>query len=169
MLRRATTGAPRVSRRFAPLNHILPARKPSATLRLCPNGRAKRHVQPPLGEIASLRFLKVGQVHPCTWPVVSIDCTYIKYYYYTYEVNMETKLTLKLDETIIDQAKKYAFKRKKSLSRLVEDYFKELGSDEFKQTSSINPIVKELSGIISINDVTSFEDDYESYLEKKYE
>ncbi len=82
---------------------------------------------------------------------------------------METKLTLKLDEAIIDQAKKYAFKRKKSLSRLVEDYFKELGSDEFKQTGTINPIVKELSGIISTNDVTSLEDDYESYLKKKYE
>jgi hypothetical protein len=82
---------------------------------------------------------------------------------------METKLTLKLDEAVINQAKKYAFKRKKSLSRLVEDYFKELGNDPFKKDIAIDPLVKELSGIITIKDVSSWGNEYTSYLEEKYE
>jgi hypothetical protein len=82
---------------------------------------------------------------------------------------METKLTLKLDEAIINQAKKYAFKRKKSISKLVEDYFRGLGSDEINDEALINPIVRELSGIIDIKDIKEWESDYINYLEKKYE
>ena len=44
---------------------------------------------------------------------------------------METKLTLKLDEGLIEAAKSYAKKNQKSVSKLVEDFFKNLvsGSD----------------------------------------
>jgi len=42
---------------LAPLNHILPARKTSAALRLCSNGRAKRHLQPPLDAMLFRAFL----------------------------------------------------------------------------------------------------------------
>ena len=82
---------------------------------------------------------------------------------------METKLTLKLDEAIINQAKKYALKRKKSISRLVEDYFRGLGNDEISDETVINPIVRELSGIIDMKDIKGWESDYSNYLEKKYE
>ncbi len=82
---------------------------------------------------------------------------------------METKLTLKLDESIIDLAKTYAHKRKKSLSRLVEDYFRGLGMNEEKDEADINPIVKELSGIISEKDLQGWELGYGNYLEQKYE
>jgi hypothetical protein len=43
---------------------------------------------------------------------------------------MESKLTLKLDQAIIEKAKKYATKRHKTLSKLVEDYFKGLVTPE---------------------------------------
>jgi hypothetical protein len=82
---------------------------------------------------------------------------------------METKLTLKLDKSIINQAKKYAIKRQKSLSRLVEDYFRGLGNDEISDETTINPIVRELSGIIDEKDIKGWESDYTSYLEQKYE
>ena len=39
---------------------------------------------------------------------------------------MDTKLTLKMDETVIISAKKYAEQNHHSLSRLVETYFKNL-------------------------------------------
>jgi hypothetical protein len=42
---------------------------------------------------------------------------------------METKLTLKLDQKVIYSAKKYAENNNRSLSRLVEDYFKNLLSE----------------------------------------
>jgi predicted solute-binding protein len=82
---------------------------------------------------------------------------------------METKLTLKLDESIINQAKKYALKRQKSLSRLVEDYFRGLSNDDNLEETTINPIVKELSGIIGEKDIKGWESDYAKYLEQKYE
>lgn len=82
---------------------------------------------------------------------------------------MESKLTLKLDETVIDQAKKYAFKRKKSLSKLVEEYFKELSSAESRLPASVHPVVREISGILSADGGISLEDEYAAYLEKKYE
>jgi hypothetical protein len=82
---------------------------------------------------------------------------------------METKLTLKLDQSIIEQAKKYAFSRKKSLSKLVEDYFKGLGYQETDDKMEINPIVKELSGIISESEITNWKDEYTNYIEQKYE
>jgi hypothetical protein len=82
---------------------------------------------------------------------------------------METKLTLKLDDSIIDQAKKYATKRQKSLSKLVEDYFRGLGNDEPSDNFLINPIVRELSGIIDEKDIRNWESGYSNFLEIKYE
>ncbi|HSV55826.1 MAG TPA: DUF6364 family protein [Magnetospirillaceae bacterium] len=82
---------------------------------------------------------------------------------------MESKLTLKLDEAVIDQAKKYAVKRKTSLSKLVEEYFKELSGSESRQPAYVHPVVREISGIISADGGISLEDEYSAYLEKKYE
>jgi len=85
---------------------------------------------------------------------------------------METKLTLKLDQSIIEKAKKYAVSRKKSLSRIVEDYFKGLGFQERNDKNEeieIHPIVKELSGIISEKDISNWKNEYTNYLEQKYE
>ncbi len=82
---------------------------------------------------------------------------------------MDTKLTLKLDQSIIEKAKKYAISRKKSLSRIVEDYFKGLGFQDNNDEIEINPIVKELSGIISESDFANWKNEYTNYLEQKYE
>ena len=81
---------------------------------------------------------------------------------------METKLTLKLDEAIIEAAKKYAAQRKKSLSRLVEDYFRRLSSEEPSLGGSINPVVKELSGVLSEKDLEGWRDGQAESLEQKY-
>ena len=39
---------------------------------------------------------------------------------------MDTKLTLKLDKFVIEQAKEYASSHKRSLSRIIESYLKSL-------------------------------------------
>jgi hypothetical protein len=65
---------------------------------------------------------------------------------------METKLTLKLDQMVINSAKKYAENNNRSLSRLVEDYFKNLSSEDI-QEDEYPPLIKKLSGIISENDL----------------
>ncbi|QQO07865.1 DUF6364 family protein [Breznakiella homolactica] len=79
---------------------------------------------------------------------------------------METKLTLKLDKSVIQSAKKYAEKNNRSLSKLVEDYFKNLTSDT-EPKKRYSPLVEELSGVVSEKDLNDI--DYVNYLEKKYE
>ena len=64
---------------------------------------------------------------------------------------METKLTLKLDQVVIKSAKKYAENNNRSLSKLVEDYFKNLPSENTQE--EYPPLIKKLSGIISENDL----------------
>jgi hypothetical protein len=73
---------------------------------------------------------------------------------------METKLTLKLDQSVINSAKEYAENNNRSLSRLVEDYFRNLVSENM-QKEEYPPLIKRLSGVISENDLKelSKEDD----------
>jgi len=80
---------------------------------------------------------------------------------------METKLTLKLDKAVIQSVKKYAQNNNKSLSKLVESYFRNLVSEGEKMKSIYSPLVEELSGVISEKDLKGI--DYLSYLEAKYE
>ncbi|MDR1430404.1 MAG: DUF6364 family protein [Spirochaetaceae bacterium] len=61
---------------------------------------------------------------------------------------METKLTLKMDESVIISAKKYAEQNHRSLSRLVETYFKNL-TEGNSQKKKFSPLVESLIGTIS--------------------
>jgi hypothetical protein len=79
---------------------------------------------------------------------------------------MDTKLTLKLDDRIIRSAKEYAQTNNKSLSKLVELYFKNLVSENGEK-AKYSPLVEELSGVIAEKDLRNL--DYVGYLEKKYE
>jgi len=81
---------------------------------------------------------------------------------------METKLTLKLDQGIINSAKKYAEENNKSLSKLVEDFFKNLVFEN-KSQEKYPPLIKSLSGIISEEDLEklSREDEKARYILKK--
>ena len=45
---------------------------------------------------------------------------------------MDTKLTLKLDKLVIEQAKEYASSNKRSLSRIIETYLKSLINQDKK-------------------------------------
>ena len=77
---------------------------------------------------------------------------------------MKTKLTLKLYKSIIQAVKKYADDNDKSLSKLFEDYFRNLVSEE-EPTQKYSPLVEELSGVISEKELRNL--DYIDYLEKK--
>ncbi|MDR1419905.1 MAG: DUF6364 family protein [Treponema sp.] len=78
---------------------------------------------------------------------------------------METKLTLKLDQAVIKSAKKYAENNNRSLSKLVEDFFKNLSSENIRE-EEYPPLIKKLSGIISENDLKklSKDDDRVKYI-----
>lgn len=81
---------------------------------------------------------------------------------------MNTKLTLKLDEDIIDRAKSYAKEKHTSLSVLVANYFKSLTDDKEEPDIELSPIVQELSGIIALPEDFNLKEEYTSYLIEKY-
>lgn len=80
---------------------------------------------------------------------------------------MNTKLTLKLDESVIERAKIYARKKNTSLSHLVEMYLNFLTAAK-EEGDEITPLVKSLSGIIELPKDTDLENNYKSHILKKY-
>lgn len=80
---------------------------------------------------------------------------------------MDTKLTLKLNEDIIEKAKQYAKEKKTSLSDLIENYLQKLTNDK-KSNKAITPLVKSLSGIINLPKNYNDKKDYTNYLINKY-
>jgi len=79
---------------------------------------------------------------------------------------MDSKLTIKVDKETIERAKRYAKKHNTSISRLVENYLGRLTSAE-KKTYKSDPLIKSLSGIISLNN-DDYKSEYRDYIEKKY-
>jgi hypothetical protein len=59
---------------------------------------------------------------------------------------MTTKLTLTLDDNVIRGAKRYARAKGRSVSELVESYFKSLIEPNNEPASELTPAVKSLMG-----------------------
>ncbi|MCS3663275.1 hypothetical protein GGP65_000878 [Salinibacter ruber] len=85
---------------------------------------------------------------------------------------MSKKLTLRLDEDVIERAKAYAAERDTSVSRLVESYFDELtGREEGEQGNdlvpeSLGPLTSRLARRTSTSETE--ETDYYEYLQEKH-
>jgi hypothetical protein len=67
---------------------------------------------------------------------------------YVGETDMEANLTLKMDESVIISAKKYAEQSQRSLSWLVEAYFRSLAEKAAPQ-KTFSPLVESLIGTVS--------------------
>ncbi len=80
---------------------------------------------------------------------------------------MDTKLTLSLDKSVIEQAKTYAKSNKISLSKLIESYLATLTS-KAKGEIEITPLVKSLSDVINLDDKVNIKEEYADYLIEKY-
>lgn len=79
---------------------------------------------------------------------------------------MNTKLTLRLEQHLIEEAKTEAARRGKSLSRMVADFFESLSHQPATGNDDLPPITRSLYGIIKESPVD--EDDYKKHLEEKY-
>ena len=79
---------------------------------------------------------------------------------------MQTKLTLRLEDDLINKVKILARKRGKSLSRIVAEYFSYITSEEFSGQADLPPFVKSLYGSLAKEKLD--ESDYKKFLEKKY-
>lgn len=81
---------------------------------------------------------------------------------------MPTKLTLRLDETLIAAAKAYAHAQGRSVSVLVADYFAQLThqSQRLDAPSPTSKITASLRG--ALQGAAVDDSDYKRYLEAKY-
>ena len=79
---------------------------------------------------------------------------------------MQTKLTLRLEDQLIEQAKSYAAQAGKSVSQVVAEYFKILTSEKTKLSSPSAPITQSLRGLL--REAKLDEKDYKKYLEEKH-
>ena len=83
---------------------------------------------------------------------------------------METKLTLRLNESVIKRAKIYAKKRKISLSKMIESYLDALTREKKdKRKILISPLVENLSGVIELPSDFDYKKEYGDYLTEKYQ
>ena len=70
-----------------------------------------------------------------------------------------------MDDQLIQQAKEFANKNNKSVSRVVADYFRSLGQPQ-TINEQLPPVTQSLVGILSNTHLS--EDDYKQHLERKY-
>ena len=79
---------------------------------------------------------------------------------------MNTKLTLRMDDSLIKSAKKYSAQTGKSVSRIVADYFEIIKNNKLDRGQELTPTVALLKGALKSGNVQ--EDDFRKYLEEKY-
>jgi hypothetical protein len=80
---------------------------------------------------------------------------------------MTTKLTLTMEDTVIDSAKKYARDNGKSLSDIVENYLKSIAIQE-DPISELSPKVTRLMGILKVPDDFDYKKELGDALAEKY-
>ena len=84
---------------------------------------------------------------------------------------MNTKLTLKLDKFVIEQAKEYASSNKRSLSKIIESYLKSLvNRDKNKDESDIeiSPFVKSISTGVKIPADLDYKSEFLNHVIEKH-
>lgn len=81
---------------------------------------------------------------------------------------MDSKLTLKLDQSVIERAKQYAAQQNLSLSKLVEFYFDTLTSEKKSDKIELSPFVKSISTGKSVPLNLDSKKEYSDFLLEKY-
>ena len=82
---------------------------------------------------------------------------------------MNTKLTLTIEQDIIERAKNYAKEKNRSLSDIIENYLKTLTKKERKQKyNKLNPVVNSLKGYFKMPKNMDYKKEIGKRLEDKY-
>ena len=81
---------------------------------------------------------------------------------------MNTKLTLTIDQSVIERAKKYARQKERSLSDLIENYLKSLTNSEEKTVENISPPLKSMKGAFKIPKDFDYKKEITERLTEKY-
>jgi hypothetical protein len=80
---------------------------------------------------------------------------------------MEAKLTLRLNDSVIERAKIYAKSHKISLSKMIESYLDSV-TKEKENEETITPLVESLSGVIELPVDYDYKKEYGDYIINKY-
>ncbi|MGB0424493.1 MAG: DUF6364 family protein [Flavobacteriales bacterium] len=82
---------------------------------------------------------------------------------------MDKKLTLSLDQRVIEKAKNYAKKHQTSLSRMIEAYFDSLtGMSDDHLEITTTPLVESLCGVVELPDNFDYKEARKNYLNDKH-
>lgn len=81
---------------------------------------------------------------------------------------MNTKLTLTIEQTIIEKAKKYAKGKGRSLSDIIENYLKVITKEEGKADIEITPLTKSLRGSFKAPKDFDYKKELSKRLSQKY-
>jgi len=79
---------------------------------------------------------------------------------------MDSKLTLKLNESVIERAKQYAKENNISLSRMIESYLQAVTLKK-RTNVKISPLVESLTGVVELENY-DYRKDYTDFLSQKY-
>jgi hypothetical protein len=81
---------------------------------------------------------------------------------------MNTKLTLTIEQTIIEKAKKYANGKGRSLSDIVENYLKAITKEDNNESIELTPIVQSLKGTFKAAKNLDYKKELSKRLTEKY-
>jgi len=82
---------------------------------------------------------------------------------------MNTKLTLTIEQEIIERAKLYAKSKNRSLSDIIENYLKILTKEKEKnRTKKLNPVIESLKGSFKMPKNMDYKKELKKRLEEKY-
>lgn len=81
---------------------------------------------------------------------------------------MNTKLTLTIEQAVIEKAKKYAKDKERSLSEIIENYLKALTNERIEDDIEITPIVKSLRGSFTRPKDFDYKKEIQKRLSEKY-
>jgi hypothetical protein len=81
---------------------------------------------------------------------------------------MTTKLTLTLEQHVIEKAKKYAKNKGRSLSEIIENYLKVVVSEDADSKSEIAPLTKSLKGSFKMPPDFDYKKQLTNRLTEKY-
>ncbi len=92
-----------------------------------------------------------------------------KLFVYLYQGGfMNTKLTLTIEQSVIEKAKKYARKKERSLSDLIENYLKAVVSEDVLSPQELTPTVKSLKGSFKAPKDFDYKNEITERLSEKY-
>jgi hypothetical protein len=81
---------------------------------------------------------------------------------------MYSKLTLNIDQDVIENAKIYAKNTQRSVSKLVEEYLASISNKDTILNKPLGPITKEIAGIIKVEDTIDYKGLLTDALMEKY-